>query len=296
MSTTNYSVDHRGSFNSLDYRIYFKDNSNGKIISPWHDIPLFVDKSAKHYNMVVEIPRWTNEKMEIATAEPMSPIKQDIKKGALRYVKNVFPHKGYIWNYGAFPQTWENPNHIDQDTKTKGDNDPIDVIEIGSRVAKRGDVVPVKILGTIALIDEGETDWKIIAIDTRDELASQMNNVDDVEKLLPGLLRATVEWFKIYKIPDGKPANKFAFNGEAKDREFAEKIVEETHQYWQEMMENKSGEHKLDLKNVTLGNSFSINDEQAKQFLETRPSSDAVEPTPIADQVAIDKWHHVKLI
>ncbi|XP_075589017.1 inorganic pyrophosphatase Nurf-38 isoform X4 [Dermatophagoides farinae] len=295
MSTTNYSVDHRGSFNSLDYRIYF-NNSNGKIISPWHDIPLFVDKSAKHYNMVVEIPRWTNEKMEIATAEPMSPIKQDIKKGALRYVKNVFPHKGYIWNYGAFPQTWENPNHIDQDTKTKGDNDPIDVIEIGSRVAKRGDVVPVKILGTIALIDEGETDWKIIAIDTRDELASQMNNVDDVEKLLPGLLRATVEWFKIYKIPDGKPANKFAFNGEAKDREFAEKIVEETHQYWQEMMENKSGEHKLDLKNVTLGNSFSINDEQAKQFLETRPSSDAVEPTPIADQVAIDKWHHVKLI
>ena len=24
-----------------------------------------------------------------------------------RYVKNFFPHHGYIWNYGAIPQTWE---------------------------------------------------------------------------------------------------------------------------------------------------------------------------------------------
>lgn len=34
----------------------------------------------------------------------MNPIKQDVKKGKLRYVANVFPHKGYIWNYGAIPQ------------------------------------------------------------------------------------------------------------------------------------------------------------------------------------------------
>jgi len=36
-----------------------------------------------------------------------------------------------------------------------GDNDPIDVLEIGSRVSNRGDVVQVKVLGTVALIDEG---------------------------------------------------------------------------------------------------------------------------------------------
>ena len=34
----------------------------------------------------------------------MNPIKQDVKKGKLRYVRNCFPHKGYLWNYGAFPQ------------------------------------------------------------------------------------------------------------------------------------------------------------------------------------------------
>lgn len=42
--------------------------------------------------------------VQIATKELLNPIKQDVKKGALRYVANIFPHKGYIWNYGAIPQ------------------------------------------------------------------------------------------------------------------------------------------------------------------------------------------------
>ena len=79
---------------------------------------------------------------------------QDKKKGKLRYVAN-----GYIWNYGYFPQTWENSNHKvcflkfilyssilsrqDESTQVNGDNDPVDVCEIGNRVAKRGDVIEV---------------------------------------------------------------------------------------------------------------------------------------------------------
>ena len=43
------------------------------------------------------------------------------------------------------------------------------------QVAKRGDVKQVKVLGVMALIDEGETDWKLIAIDKNDPLASKMN-------------------------------------------------------------------------------------------------------------------------
>jgi inorganic pyrophosphatase len=34
----------------------------------------------------------------------LNPIKQDVKKGKLRFVNNCFPHHGYIWNYGALPQ------------------------------------------------------------------------------------------------------------------------------------------------------------------------------------------------
>merc|ERR1711939_283410 len=71
----------------------------------------------------------------------------------------------------------------------------------------------VKVLGTMTLLDEGETDWKIIVIDVNDPLAPKLNDIKDVERHLPGLLRATNEWFRIYKIPDGKPENQFAFSG-----------------------------------------------------------------------------------
>jgi inorganic pyrophosphatase len=40
-----------------------------------------------------------------------------------------------MFNYGAFPQTWEDPSHISQDTGKKGDNDPLDVVEIGMFVS-----------------------------------------------------------------------------------------------------------------------------------------------------------------
>ncbi len=47
----------------------------------------------------------------------------------------------------------------------------------------------VKVLGCLALIDGGETDWKIFTIDVKDPLAEKLNDIDDVEKLMPGLLR-----------------------------------------------------------------------------------------------------------
>ena len=43
------------------------------------------------------------------------------------------------------------------------------------QIAKRGEVKQVKVLGTFALIDEGETDWKVICIDVNDPLAAKMN-------------------------------------------------------------------------------------------------------------------------
>ena len=52
----------------------------------------------------------------------------------------------------------------------------------------------------MALLDEGETDWKLIAIDINDPLASKLNDIEDVERHLPGLLRATNEFWRIYKV------------------------------------------------------------------------------------------------
>eukprot|EP00126_Sphaerothecum_destruens_P000861 Sdes_comp11468_c0_seq1m2758 len=174
-----------GSPHSLGFKLFAKAQ-NGKPISFWHDIPLYANKEKTILNMVVEIPRWSNAKMEISKSEKLNPIVQDVKKGQLRYVHNIFPHKGYIWNYGAFPQTYEDPDHIDPDTGCKGDCDPLDVLEIGHRVKASGEVIQVKVLGLQALLDEGETDWKILAIDVKDPLANLVNDISDVEKHFPG--------------------------------------------------------------------------------------------------------------
>ena len=43
-------------------------------------------------------------------------------------------------------------------------------------------------------------------------------DIGDIEKEMPGFLDATRNWFKIYKMPTGKPPNSFAFNGDFKDK------------------------------------------------------------------------------
>lgn len=242
--------------------------------------------------MVVEIPRWTNAKMEINLKEPLNPIKQDIKKGKLRFVANCFPHHGYIWNYGAIPQTWENPELKDEHTGYKGDNDPIDIMEIGSRIARRGEILKVKVVGCVALIDEGETDWKIISINKDDPMFDSVNDITDVEKHFPGLLKATSEWLRIYKIPDGKPENQFAFNGEFKDRAFATKIIQETHKHWKSLIARED-ETAISRVNTCVSESKNkISANEAEAIMSKTPEYAA--GGPIDDSVG--KWHFLHLM
>ena len=44
----------------------------------------------------------------------------------------------------------------------------------------------VKILGVLAMIDDGELDWKMIAINSEDPLFSELNDISDVETKCPG--------------------------------------------------------------------------------------------------------------
>ena len=39
------------------------------------------------------------------------------------------------------------------------------------------------------MIDEGETDWKVIAIDVNDPLAENLNDINDVDRIMPGFLK-----------------------------------------------------------------------------------------------------------
>lgn len=283
-------MEQRGNLNGLSYRLFFK-NAEGKYISPFHDIPIYADESQNIFHMVVEVPRWTNAKMEIATKDLLNPIKQDVKKGKLRYVANVFPHKGYIWNYGAIPQTWEDSAHKDANTGCVGDNDPIDVCEIGTKVCSRGEVIKVKALGILAMIDEGETDWKVIAINVEDPEAKDLNNISDVQRLKPGYLEATVDWFKMYKVPDGKPENSFAFNEEFKDKDFAVEIIKSTHNFWKALISQTADAGELNCKNTSVsavGSPLHCSVDEAKAAVAETSPCGKDEPIPSS----VDKWFY----
>jgi len=281
-----------GPANTLEHRVFTE--ANGQVVSPFHDIPLFADRNNGILNMVVEVPRWTNAKMEISKEEPFNPIKQDIKRGKLRFVRNCFPHHGYIWNYGAFPQTWEDPSQVHTETKAHGDNDPLDVCEIGEQLGYVGQVKQVKVLGIMALLDEGETDWKVIVVDINDPLAPKLNDIEDVERHLPGLIRATNEWFRIYKIPDGKPENTFAFSGEAKNKKYATEIIHECHEAWRRLITGespaKTAQYEISIANLFVDGSLGRVEPENPTY-SNLPRETPSAPAPI--DPSISKWFFI---
>ena len=82
-----------------------------------------------------------------------------------------------LFNYGAIPQTYEDPNFIHPDSKAPGDNDPIDAVELSGYPIDIGDVVRVRILGVFGVIDEGETDWKLMVLNMESPLAKTIHGM-----------------------------------------------------------------------------------------------------------------------
>jgi inorganic pyrophosphatase len=146
----------------LNYRQFFRESQQGRLVSPWHDIPVNLsDINGRELILpfVCEIPRLRTEKMEVLLTEEYNPIAQDVKDGKPRYL-SIQPK----FNYGMFPQTFENPSKDCTVSGFPGDGDPIDVVDIttGGSQLDIGHIVPVRVLGSFCYIDGGESDWKVI--------------------------------------------------------------------------------------------------------------------------------------
>ncbi|ETB59234.1 hypothetical protein, variant 2 [Plasmodium yoelii 17X] len=238
INNKHYMLKYNNQLNQTDFNISYFQNINDKYvqISPWHDIDLM--NSDGTYNMIVEIPKYNYIKLEIKLTEKYNVIKQDTKKGKLRYY-----HNSIYWNYGALPRTYEYPKHIyrckgsdDQQIFFTGDDDPLDVIDIGSNSLKMGQIAPVKILGAFTLIDEGQLDWKIIAINKYDENYSNINNLEDIEKYYPHTLNLMIEWFRSYKMADSKKLN--IISKKLYNKKDSENLIKKVHDYYLEFLKD----------------------------------------------------------
>jgi inorganic pyrophosphatase len=246
-----YTTTEEGKFPSEEYRVFFKED--GKAISPWHDVDTWADKKNGIVNAIIEITKDTRPKMEVATKEETNPIKQDMKKGKLRdYPLDIY------WNYGMIPKTWENPKAEHPEMKAFGDNDPVDIVEIGSKPIARGTICKIKAVGTLAMIDEGELDWKVIGVSTEDPKCKDISSVADMEKAFPGQIDAIREWFRNYK-SDGKfeggkwvditeGQNSFGLGEECKDMKYTAEVIDETVEQYEALMAGKVDADGLSLK------------------------------------------------
>lgn len=169
--------------------------------------------------------------------------------------KRQFKKGDIFFNYGCFPQTWEDPTFIHPDADgCRGDNDPLDVCEIGARIIQPGAIRPVKVLGILCMIDEGECDWKVVVIDAEDKWAPFLNDIDDVEEQMPGMLNAIREWYRTYKIPDGKPPNVFGLNENFMNKAYAIEVINECHDAWESLISGEKireiEDHSDDVKDL----------------------------------------------
>ena len=72
--------------------------------------------------------------------------------------------------------------------------------------------------------------------------------VADVEREFPGELEKIRIWFRDYKTPDGKPLNAFGHNEEALPQNVCLEVIEETHEFWQNLRDGKTDAGKLWLR------------------------------------------------
>jgi len=184
---------------------------------------------------VCEIPKGTTAKFEIHKSEPHNPVIQDRKKGKLRF----YQYSPSLVNYGAIAQTWEDPTIIHPDTGFGGDNDPVDVLQINARPCSPGEVMVVRVLGCLALVDDDETDWKLIVADVNDEGSAEAayRDIGDVPAAKVDEMR---EWFRNYKTAEGKGLNKFGLDEKAMDKAYALKVAVETHEAWRGLYDKET--------------------------------------------------------
>nr|QBK46509.1 cytoplasmic inorganic pyrophosphatase family protein [Philasterides dicentrarchi] len=217
---------------------------NNKEISFWNDVPLQTDKyrNSDIYNICIEIPKFNIAKLEVDKSSKNHPIIQDKRKNKITKQEELrFYAQFPLFNYGFLPQTWESP--FVENEGFKGDDDPLDVVDLSSTEAKVGQIYEAKVLGCICLIDQGEIDWKIFTISKEESERKNINSIEDFEKQDPGRLNAIKHWFKFIKVYDGKKQNFIHYNEQIFGPEKSIEVIQEMHKEWSTLKEGKTEQY-----------------------------------------------------
>lgn len=157
-----------------------------------HSIVLSAPDSAGSDDMlaVIEIPAGSLEKWQMDKSRPGFLEWERQTDGILRTIRYL----PYPFNYGALPGTLAA-------REQGGDGDPLDVVVLGPALPS-GTTVPVRVLGRLAMRDDGETDDKFLAVRVDDPLYHNIDTLAELNRHFPGITQIIETWFRHYKGPD----------------------------------------------------------------------------------------------
>ena len=143
----------------------------------WHDIPLG-SGAPRNVNAIVEIPRGGRVKYEL-----------DHELGILRATRILYGAVHYPANYGFIPQTLAE------------DSDALDILVLGQEQLAPGTLVTARVIGVMPMVDTGEPDDKVIAVQQGDPGFDTIRSLGD---LPPFRMNEIMRFFGDYKALEGK--------------------------------------------------------------------------------------------
>lgn len=144
-------------------------------INPWEKVPLG-DKVPDSINVIIEIPRGSNNKYEF-----------DEKLGIFKLDRVLYSPFFYPLDYGFIPQT------------RSEDGDHLDALIIGSEPVALGCLVEARPVGLFRMIDGGDADFKVLAVQEKNPRFEKIKDIADIEAWNPHLLKEVSHFFQTYK-------------------------------------------------------------------------------------------------
>ena len=146
-------------------------------MNPWHDVDLG-DQVPDLFPAIIEVPKGSKTKYEL-----------DKPTGLIRVDRILYSSVQYPANYGFIPRTYAD------------DNDPLDVLVLGQETVYPLSIIMAKPIGVMEMVDQGETDDKIIAVHAHDP---EYAHYDTMEELPPHRMIEIKRFFEDYKALEKK--------------------------------------------------------------------------------------------
>mgnify|MGYP001560233844 CR=1 FL=1 len=160
-----------------------------------HNVPIG-EKAPKVVNAVIEIPKGSHNKYEF-----------DEKLEVIKLDRVLYSPMFYPLDYGFIPET------------RSEDGDHLDIMIIGGDPVFPGCVVAARPIGLLKMIDGGEEDFKILAVQKDNPRFDSVKDISDIESSNPHLLKEISHFFQVYKDLQGKKVELGGWEGREKAEE-----------------------------------------------------------------------------